>query len=73
MPDMDGYETTQILRELERSGKVGHRTPIIALTAHAIEGEAERCFRVGMDEVITKPFKLSQLALVLGQYIGGEG
>lgn len=72
MPDMDGYETTQILRELERSGKVGHRTPIIALTAHAIEGEAERCFRVGMDEVITKPFKLSQLALVLGRYIGGE-
>lgn len=69
MPDMDGYETTQILRELERSGKVDHRTPIIALTAHAIEGEAERCFRVGMDEVITKPFKLSQLSLVLSRYV----
>lgn len=69
MPDMDGYETTQIIRAFEKSGAVGKRIPIIALTAHAIEGEADRCFQVGMDEFITKPFKLTQLEMVLERYI----
>ncbi len=69
MPDLDGYETTQIVREIEKSRKIEKRTPIIALTAHAIEGEAERCFQVGMDEFITKPFKLTQLEMVLDRYI----
>ncbi|MDX1453254.1 MAG: response regulator, partial [Oleiphilaceae bacterium] len=69
MPDLDGYETTQIVREIEKSRKFVERTPIIALTAHAIEGEAERCFQVGMDEFITKPFKLTQLEMVLERYI----
>lgn len=69
MPDLDGYETTQIVREIEKSRKLEKRTPIIALTAHAIEGEAERCFQVGMDEFITKPFKLTQLEMVLDRYI----
>ncbi len=69
MPDMDGYETTQIIREIEKTRKLDSRTPIIALTAHAIEGEADRCFQVGMDEFVTKPFKLKQLEMVLERYI----
>ena len=69
MPDLDGYECTQIIREIEKTRAVEVRTPIIALTAHAIEGEAERCFQVGMDEFITKPFKLTKLEMVLDRYI----
>jgi len=69
MPEMDGYETTQIIREIEKSNSQKIRTPIIALTAHAIDGEAERCFQVGMDEFITKPYKLAQLEMVLERYI----
>ena len=69
MPEMDGYETTQIIREIEKSNPKKVRTPIVALTAHAIDGEAERCFQVGMDEFITKPYKLAQLEMVLERYI----
>ncbi|MFT7185359.1 MAG: two-component system sensor histidine kinase BarA [Pseudohongiellaceae bacterium] len=69
MPEMDGYETTQIIREIEKSNPHKVRTPIVALTAHAIDGEAERCFQVGMDEFITKPYKLAQLEMVLERYI----
>lgn len=69
MPEMDGYETTQIIREIEKSNPQKTRAPIVALTAHAIDGEAERCFQVGMDEFITKPYKLAQLEMVLERYI----
>jgi len=69
MPEMDGYETTQIIREIEKSNPQKARTPIVALTAHAIDGEADRCFQVGMDEFITKPYKLAQLEMVLERYI----
>jgi signal transduction histidine kinase/CheY-like chemotaxis protein len=69
MPEMDGYETTQIIREIEKSNPQKTRTPIVALTAHAIDGEADRCFQVGMDEFITKPYKLAQLEMVLERYI----
>jgi len=69
MPEMDGYETTQIIREIEKSNPQKDRTPIVALTAHAIDGEADRCFQVGMDEFITKPYKLAQLEMVLERYI----
>lgn len=69
MPEMDGYETTQIIREIEKSKPDKARTPIVALTANAFEEEAERCFQVGMDEFMTKPFKIAQLEMVLERYI----
>ena len=69
MPEMDGYETTQIIREIERSNPERTKTPIVALTAHAFEEEADRCFQVGMDEFMTKPFKIAQLEMVLERYI----
>lgn len=69
MPDMDGYETTQIIREIEHSNPERGRTPIVALTANAFEEEAERCFQVGMDEFMTKPFKIAQLEMVLERHI----
>ncbi len=63
MPVMGGFEATAHLRErdLER----GTRTPIIAITAHAMQGDRERCLAAGMDEQITKPARLRTLADVL--------
>ena len=69
MPDMDGYETTLILREIEKSNSDRKRTTIIALTTNDIDGEADRCFQVGMDEIMTKPLKIAKFEMVLGRYI----
>lgn len=69
MPDMDGFETTMILREIERSHPERQRTSIIAMTTNDIDGETERCFQVGMDELMTKPLKIAKLEMVLSRYI----
>ncbi|MDX9989785.1 response regulator [Thiothrix unzii] len=60
MPDMDGYTTTRHIRD------AGHtQLPIIAVTAHAIEGERERCLAAGMNDYLTKPFDLATLHRLL--------
>ena len=59
MPEMDGYDTTKFIREKMPSGKSG--VPIIAMTAHAIVGEAEKCIALGMDDYISKPFNQKKL------------
>lgn len=69
MPDMDGFETTMILREIERSHPERKRTSIIAMTSNDIDGETDRCFQVGMDELMTKPLKIAKLEMVLSRYI----
>ena len=53
MPDMDGLEATAVIRERERTN--GTYTPIVALTAHTMKGDRERCLHAGMDNYITKP------------------
>src|SRR2546423_7668805 len=63
MPDMDGLETTAIIREREKTS--GSRTPIIALTAHTMKGDRERCLAVGMDSYITKPVEPAELIAVV--------
>jgi signal transduction histidine kinase/DNA-binding response OmpR family regulator len=69
MPDMDGFETTLILREIERSNPKRARSPIIAMSSLDIEDESDRCFQVGMDELMTKPIKIAKLEMVLARYI----
>ncbi len=62
MPDIDGYETTRQIR------RMGYHLPIIALTAHAIEGERERCTAAGMDDFFTKPFELEDLEQMIRKW-----
>jgi PAS domain S-box-containing protein len=66
MPDMDGYQLTRAIRAAESADR---RAPIIALTANAIKGEAERCRDVGMDEYLTKPVPLAALKSVLQRWL----
>ena len=65
MPGMDGFEATARLREVQ--AEVGHRTPVLALTAHAMKGDRERCLAAGMDGYVTKPIQPAELlSAVLG-------
>jgi signal transduction histidine kinase/DNA-binding response OmpR family regulator len=64
MPRLDGYATTRRLREWER--RTGRdRTPVVALTANALNGDASRCFEAGMDRYLSKPFTIDQLYRIL--------
>ena len=69
MPEMDGYEATQHIRNLE-SGKKD--VPIIAMTAHTIKGELERCLDIGMNDFISKPFNVSELYEKIGAVLKGK-
>ena len=66
MPEMDGFEATAAIREKEKGS--GNHLPIIAMTAHAMVGDKERCLAAGMDDYITKPIRRQELADVLKRY-----
>jgi signal transduction histidine kinase/CheY-like chemotaxis protein/HPt (histidine-containing phosphotransfer) domain-containing protein len=70
MPEMDGYDLTLAIR-LAEAGRL--HTPIIALTANALQGEATRCQAVGMDGYLTKPASLAQLAAEAEKWLGPQG
>jgi PAS domain S-box-containing protein len=69
MPEIDGFEATaEILRRERSNGRAAH-VPIVALTAHAIKGDRERCLSAGMDDYLTKPFRQDQLSDVLMRWL----
>ncbi len=68
MPEMDGYETAQRIRD-PRSGARNPLIPIVALTADAIAGDREKCFQAGMNDYLAKPVEPRHLAEVLGNWL----
>ena len=68
MPVMDGFEATSAIRawEVDRSG----RLPIVAVTAHAMEGDRERCLQAGMDDYVSKPIDPEELEAAIARWTG---
>jgi two-component system sensor histidine kinase/response regulator len=63
MPEMDGFEAARNIRAIEQAGR--DRTPIVAMTAHAMSGDRERCLEAGMDDHVTKPINRGDLAAAI--------
>ena len=68
MPELDGFAATREIRR--REAESGGHVPIVALTAHAIDGDRESCLAAGMDDYLTKPFKGPQLVEVIERHLG---
>lgn len=68
MPEMDGFDATASIRAWEAAERLS-RTPILAMTAHAMPGDRERCLEAGMDDYISKPISLAVLELTLARWI----
>jgi len=66
MPEMGGFEATALIREKEK--RTGRHIPIIAMTAHAMAGDRERCLAAGMDNYLSKPVAASMLLELVGHY-----
>ena len=65
MPEMDGFEATGRIRQLNQRQPV-----IVAVTAHALVGDRERCLAAGMDDYLSKPFTAEQLITIVRKAIG---
>jgi CheY-like chemotaxis protein len=71
MPNMSGLEATAAIRALERG--TGRHLPIVAMTAHAMKGDEERCLAAGMDGYISKPIQPDHMMDVIAQITSPPG
>ena len=71
MPEMDGLEAVAAIRHVEESQRNRLRTPVIALTAHAMKGDRDRCLAAGMDGYLAKPIRPPELDEILMKYASG--
>jgi two-component system, sensor histidine kinase and response regulator len=70
MPVLDGYEATERIRAAEEPGA---HVPVIAMTAHAMAGDRERCLAAGMDDYMAKPVRPEELDAVIERWLDGDG
>ncbi|MBF0226106.1 MAG: response regulator [Desulfobacterales bacterium] len=68
MPEMDGFEATKTIRD-PKSNVMNHFVPIIAMTAHAMKGDREKCLDAGMDDYVPKPVKPDKLSEVIDKWL----
>jgi CheY-like chemotaxis protein/HPt (histidine-containing phosphotransfer) domain-containing protein len=69
MPNLDGFETSTRIRQLEQAQSIMKRIPIVALTANAMQGDRERCIAAGMDDYLSKPVNSKELQKMLTRYL----
>ena len=67
MPDMNGYEATEVIRHDEKKLNIS-RTPIIAVTAHTLMGDEDKCLEAGMDDYISKPVSIIGITSKIKQW-----
>ncbi len=70
MPEMDGFEATHAIRTAAPEA-LNPSIPIVALTAHAMKGDRERCLAAGMDDYLAKPLQIDEVAAALRRWLGG--
>jgi len=68
MPEMDGYQATAVIRDPSSSVQ-NHRVPVIAMTAHAMTGDREKCLQAGMDDYLAKPIQPVELSKMLERWL----
>ncbi|HEV2416899.1 MAG TPA: response regulator, partial [Terriglobia bacterium] len=68
MPRMDGFEATAMIRRIQKGS--GKRVPVVAMTAHAMKGDKERCLKAGMDGYISKPVRRSEIIATIESLTG---
>ncbi len=69
LPEMNGYEITTEIRKFEKLNEIKNPVTIIALTANTYENDKEKCFSVGMNDYLSKPFSAQQLIKTIEKYI----